>query len=353
MRNSMLLITLIFVFSMNAQHSYAQDGRAADILAERIIKTLQKLDTNDSRTYKELMVNMKQVEQFIDQMTLSENQKAMIIEAIHEQDINIRQEENFRRLVREIGETGVNLKNIEYEEFLYKLRIDEGIKELKGDIYFKDGDEHYEMRVQAGLMDGEFILLEFRNLDVSYELHGYPEGFDPYEGLMVEEYMGEEYEEEVEELTPEQEQMIQDLERDLEESMHEEAIDDENTQVYVPVPPPVVIEEPVSVEEEIVNFPSVNAEFPGGEKAMQEFFKDNLLYPQEAMDMAEQGKVYVSFVVEPDGSITNVKIERGVSRSLDREAKRLIRAMPKWTPGESGGKKVRTRVMLPVIFSIT
>lgn len=322
MRNSMLLITVIFVFSMNAQHIYAQDGRAADALAERIIKTLQKLDTNDSRTYKSLMVNMKQVEQFIDQMTLSENQKAMIIEAIHEQDINVRQEENFRRLVREIGETGINLKNIEYEEFLYKLRIDDGIKELKGDIYFKDGDEHYEMRVQAGLMDGEFILLEFRNLDISYELHGYPEGYDPYEGLMVEEYVGEEYEQ-------------------------------ENTEVYVPVPPPVEIEEPVTVEEEIVNFPNVNAAFPGGEKAMQEFFKDNLLYPQEAMDMAEQGKVYVSFVVETDGSITNVKTERGVSRSLDREAKRLIRAMPNWTPGESGGKKVRTRVMLPVIFSIT
>ena len=68
--------------------------------------------------------------------------------------------------------------------------------------------------------------------------------------------------------------------------------------------------------------------------------------------MEEQGRVYLSFVVEKDGGISNVKVERGVSKDLDREAKRIVRAMPKWEAGEVGGKKVRTRCSLPIVFTL-
>jgi len=103
---------------------------------------------------------------------------------------------------------------------------------------------------------------------------------------------------------------------------------------------------------EIIDFPDVEAVFPGGAAAMQQWIVDNVKYPQTAIEMNEQGRVFLSFVVEPDGSITGVKIVRGVSSDLDREAKRLIRRMPRWTAGEAGAKKVRTRCRIPINFTL-
>ena len=85
---------------------------------------------------------------------------------------------------------------------------------------------------------------------------------------------------------------------------------------------------------------------------MQKWIGENVQYPQTAIEMNEQGRVYLSFVVESNGSIGGVKIERGVSVDLDREAKRLLRKMPKWTAGEARGRKVRTRCRLPINFTL-
>ena len=68
--------------------------------------------------------------------------------------------------------------------------------------------------------------------------------------------------------------------------------------------------------------------------------------------MNEQGRVFLAFVVEKDGSITNVRVERGVSIDLDREAKRVVSLMPNWIPAESGGKFVRCRARLPISFKL-
>lgn len=103
---------------------------------------------------------------------------------------------------------------------------------------------------------------------------------------------------------------------------------------------------------EVIEFPDVEATFPGGPAAMQQWIAKNVQYPQTSIELGEQGKVYVSFVVEPDGSITGIKVERGVSDDLDREAKRLVRKMPEWIPGEAGGKKARTRCRLPINFTL-
>ena len=122
----------------------------------------------------------------------------------------------------------------------------------------------------------------------------------------------------------------------------------------VPVPPPVQtgpIDQP-KIQGEIIDFPDVEATFPGGAAEMQKWINANVQYPQTAIEMNEQGRVYLSFVVEPDGSITNVEVERGVSPDLDREAKRVVRKMPKWTSGEAAGKSVRTRCRLPIIFTL-
>ena len=138
----------------------------------------------------------------------------------------------------------------------------------------------------------------------------------------------------------------------------EEIVEEENTEVeptpVVQTPPPVDIGpvEVVVVEEEIIDFPDVEAGFPGGAAAMQQWIGENVQYPQTAIEMNEQGRVYLSFVVESDGSIGGIQVERGVSADLDREAKRLLRRMPKWTAGEAGGRKVRTRCRLPINFTL-
>jgi protein TonB len=138
----------------------------------------------------------------------------------------------------------------------------------------------------------------------------------------------------------------------------EEIVEEENTEVeptpVVQTPPPVDIGpvEEVVVEEEIIDFPDVEAGFPGGAAAMQQWIAENVQYPQTAIEMNEQGRVYLSFVVESDGSIGGIQVERGVSPDLDREAKRLLRKMPKWVAGEAGGRKVRTRCRLPINFTL-
>lgn len=103
---------------------------------------------------------------------------------------------------------------------------------------------------------------------------------------------------------------------------------------------------------EIIDFPDVEAEFIGGTSEMMRWIGSNVVYPDISIQLEEQGKVYISFVVEVDGSLSNITIEKGVSKDLDREAKRLARAMPNWKPGEAGGKKVRTRCRLPIIFTL-
>jgi len=124
------------------------------------------------------------------------------------------------------------------------------------------------------------------------------------------------------------------------------------TIVAPPLPPVIKGPEKVEVKEEIIEFPDVEAQFPGGMAELQRYIASNINYPQTSIEMNEQGKVYLSFVVEPNGDISNIVVERGVSTDLDREAKRVVRGMPKWTPGEAGGKKARTRCRLPINFTL-
>ncbi len=106
------------------------------------------------------------------------------------------------------------------------------------------------------------------------------------------------------------------------------------------------------IEEEIIEFPDVDATFPGGPAEMMKWIQANMVYPQMAIANDDQGKVYVKFVVGSDGSISNVEVERGVTEELDREAKRVIREMPNWLPGEAKGKKARTRCRIPIVFTL-
>ena len=92
--------------------------------------------------------------------------------------------------------------------------------------------------------------------------------------------------------------------------------------------------------------------FPGGQTSLFTYISQNIKYPVVAEENGVQGRVICTFVVEHDGSITNVKVIRGVDPSLDWEAIRLIKNMPKWIPGKKGGKAVRVKYTIPITFRL-
>ena len=93
-------------------------------------------------------------------------------------------------------------------------------------------------------------------------------------------------------------------------------------------------------------------EYPGGDEARIKFIQKNLVYPQEAKEQKVSGKVFVGFVVEADGSLTNFSILRSVHPLLDEEALRVVKLMPKWKSGEQMGKPVRVQYQFPITFSL-
>lgn len=112
-------------------------------------------------------------------------------------------------------------------------------------------------------------------------------------------------------------------------------------------------EDDVEIEAEpIVDFAEVEPAFPGGEVEMIRFIQQNVEYPELSREMGEQGTVYVQFVVNSDGSIQDVIVLKGVSELLDKEAVRVVKKMPNWSPGEQAGKKIRVRYQIPIKFSI-
>ncbi len=111
-----------------------------------------------------------------------------------------------------------------------------------------------------------------------------------------------------------------------------------------------VLKEDVDCIEEVDG--TFEAEFPGGASVMQRFIANFIDYPVEALEMGDQGRVYLAFIIELDGSISEIKVMRGVTEELDNEAKNLIRLMPKWLPGYCNGRPVRTRVSLPINFAL-
>lgn len=92
--------------------------------------------------------------------------------------------------------------------------------------------------------------------------------------------------------------------------------------------------------------------FPGGESAMKSYLNSNVKYPAAAQENGIQGRVIVQFIIEKDGSISDVKISRSVDPSLDWEALRVVKAMPKWTPAKLKGIPVRTKCTTPVVFRL-
>ena len=121
--------------------------------------------------------------------------------------------------------------------------------------------------------------------------------------------------------------------------------------IAVAAPPPPPAPKP-EVSNKVFDVVEEMPHFPGGPAALQAFLSSNTKYPVVAQENGVQGRVIVSFVVERDGSITDVRVVRSVDPSLDREASRVVRSMPRWSPGKQNGSTVRVKYTVPVVFRL-
>jgi len=105
-------------------------------------------------------------------------------------------------------------------------------------------------------------------------------------------------------------------------------------------------------EQEVFDIVEEQPVYPGGEDSMRKFIRDNLAYPDSAIKKGLQGSVFLQFVVEADGKVTNAKAIRSFDDDCAKEAIRVVNLM-KWTPGRHRGKAVRVRVVLPIKFKLS
>lgn len=150
---------------------------------------------------------------------------------------------------------------------------------------------------------------------------------------------------------PKQTTQIQVVEDDVEvEDVEINAEVDQNEVIEEYVAPEV--EEEEIEEAEIFTVVEEMPEFPGGMAKLAEYLAKNIKYPQLARESGIQGRVFINFVVENDGSVTNVKVMRSLGGGCDEEAVRVVKSMPKWKPGKQRGKPVRVSYNLPVNFKL-
>ena len=109
----------------------------------------------------------------------------------------------------------------------------------------------------------------------------------------------------------------------------------------------------VPEQEPVFEVAEVMPEFPGGPQALFEFIRDNLKYPQEAIDNQTEGRVILQFVVDKRGKVNNIQIKRSIDPALDRAAIDVVRALPAWKPGMQNGKQVNVRYTLPIVFKLS
>lgn len=115
---------------------------------------------------------------------------------------------------------------------------------------------------------------------------------------------------------------------------------------------PMIMEEEEVVEEKIFIVVEDQPSFPGGDAARMKYLGKNIEYPQLARESGIQGTVFVTFVVEKDGHVTDVRILRGIGGGCDEEAVRVVKNMPNWSPGKQRGKPVRVQFNMPIRFAL-
>lgn len=177
------------------------------------------------------------------------------------------------------------------------------------------------------LSNGDFYWWDGKQKSRCY-LNAQPEGFIVEKMFFQYDYSPEEYEE---------------LVNPVAKAASEPEVKEEYTQ-----PQQTARQEPNTVVENSDEAPS----YPGGDGAMMAYLANNVQYPLVAAENGVQGRVVVEFIVEKDGSLSDVKVKRSVDPSLDREALRVVKSMPRWNPGKKDGQPVRTIFSMPVTFRL-
>ena len=141
---------------------------------------------------------------------------------------------------------------------------------------------------------------------------------------------------------PDEEEIEEEIEVELDlEVTEEEVVED------------FVFEEaPEEEVDEVFTIVEDQPAFPGGNAAFYKFVASNMTYPAQARRMGIEGRVFVQFVVDKDGSVTEVKAVKGIGAGCDREAERVLNSSPNWTPGKQRGRSVKVRMVLPIIFKL-
>ncbi len=137
---------------------------------------------------------------------------------------------------------------------------------------------------------------------------------------------------------------------ELEEEFVFESLDDDEDLIIDAMP--VIEEENEEEANEVFVIVEEMPQFPGGDLALRQWIASNIKYPVIAAENGIQGRVFVQFVVNTDGSITDVRVARGVDPSLDQEAIRVVRTLPEWKPGKQRGKPVRVSYTVPINFQL-
>ena len=135
------------------------------------------------------------------------------------------------------------------------------------------------------------------------------------------------------------------------EGVKDRTVEAVRSEIAVAAPPPPPAPKP-EVATKVFDVVEEMPSFPGGQGALMSYLASNIKYPVVAQENGVQGRVIVSFVVERDGSISDVKVARSVDPSLDREAQRVVKSMPKWKPGKQNGSAVRVKYTVPVVFRL-
>ena len=135
------------------------------------------------------------------------------------------------------------------------------------------------------------------------------------------------------------------------EGVKDRTVEAVRNDIAVAAPPPPPAPKP-EVATKVFDVGEEMPSFPGGQGALMSYLASNIKYPVVAQENGVQGRVIVSFVVERDGSISDVRVARSVDPSLDREAQRVVQSMPRWSPGKQNGSTVRVKYTVPVVFRL-
>ena len=123
-------------------------------------------------------------------------------------------------------------------------------------------------------------------------------------------------------------------------------------QVVTPAQQSQPLLEENSQEEPICSIPEVDADYPGGMAAMNQYLMENMVYPQYCLENEITGRVILQFIIEKDGSITHIEVKKEIHPLLAQESVRLVQNMPKWIPAKNKGENVRSRTYLPISYSV-